>query len=312
MEIDEVSAKEYAEVIKPYHVFGTAAFNDMNRSKCDEVFYLLFKDGKCRLGIVGGRINNKFNSPFSAPFGGFSFISGDIRLQYIEEAIRMLKNWAVEKRLASICITLPPPVYEKRFISKQVNCLWRGGFEISKVDLNYSFDLESLNECYIDRIWHNARKNLRIALNARLQFNKCITDEEKGLAYDIIRKNREVNGYPLRMTWQQVSETIHLISSDFFIVYDQKHVPVASAIVFQVSQFVVQVVYWGDIQGYSELKPMNFIAFKLFEYYRTTGNAIVDIGPSTENSIPNYGLVEFKESIGCSTSTKFTLQASFT
>jgi len=32
----------------------------------------------------------------------------------------------------------------------------------------------------------------------------------------------------------------------------------------------------------------------------------IDIGPSTENSIPNYGLCEFKESIGCDISPKYT------
>ena len=30
------------------------------------------------------------------------------------------------------------------------------------------------------------------------------------------------------------------------------------------------------------------------------------IGPSTESSIPNYGLCEFKESIGCEINQKFT------
>lgn len=33
----------------------------------------------------------------------------------------------------------------------------------------------------------------------------------------------------------------------------------------------------------------------------------LDIGPSTENSIPNYGLCDFKESIGCRRSLKYTM-----
>ena len=44
---------------------------------------------------------------------------------------------------------------------------------------------------------------------------------------------------------------------------------------------------------------MNFLSFHVFQYYKNQGIEIVDIGPSTENSIPNYGLCEFKESIGC-------------
>jgi hypothetical protein len=51
---------------------------------------------------------------------------------------------------------------------------------------------------------------------------------------------------------------------------------------------------------------MNFLSYKIFEFYKKTGIRIVDIGPSTENSVPNHGLCEFKESIGCDISTKFT------
>jgi len=55
---------------------------------------------------------------------------------------------------------------------------------------------------------------------------------------------------------------------------------------------------------FSEYKTMNFLSFSVFEYYKSQGIRIVDIGPSTENSVPNYGLCEFKESIGCDIAIK--------
>jgi lipid II:glycine glycyltransferase (peptidoglycan interpeptide bridge formation enzyme) len=109
------------------------------------------------------------------------------------------------------------------------------------------------------------------------------------------------------MSWEQVKSTVRLIKADFFIVYSEKQLPLASAIVFQISKAVVQVIYWGDLQGYSELKPMNFISYKVFEYYKSSGKKVVDIGPSTEHSMPNYGLCEFKEGIGCRIDPKFTM-----
>jgi len=45
---------------------------------------------------------------------------------------------------------------------------------------------------------------------------------------------------------------------------------------------------------------MNFLSFNVFNYYKDLGIEIIDIGHSTEDSIPNNGLCEFKESIGCS------------
>jgi hypothetical protein len=308
MEILEVKESDYNEIISsPYHVFGSAAFNDLNRNKCEKVHYLLFREGKFRLGIIGGIRNQGFFSPFSAPFGGYMYISDDIRLQYIEEAIRILVTWARGKGYLSVIISLPPMLYESTFIAKQVNCLWREGFEISKIDLNYSFNLECFNENYPDIIWYNARKNLKIAINSGLSLFECKTEQEKFLAYDIICRNREGRGFPLRMSWQQVADTIQIISADFFLVFSDHQTAVASAIVFHINEIVVQVIYWGDLQGYSELKLMNFLAFKVFEHYKSIGIKIVDVGPSTENSIPNYGLCEFKESIGCTINHKYTL-----
>ena len=52
---------------------------------------------------------------------------------------------------------------------------------------------------------------------------------------------------------------------------------------------------------------MNFLAFKLFEYYAEP-KAFLDIGPSTEKGIPNVGLCNFKESIGCNVTPKFVLE----
>lgn len=307
MEIFEVSVNEFEEVINtPYFVFGSVAFSELNRNKCDEVFYLLFREGKYRLGIVGGLSDNSFHSPFSAPFGGFSYISDDIRLQYIEEAIKLLNNWAIGKKFSSINITLPPAVYDSNFINKQVNCLWRQGFTISEIDLNYSFELKYFNNDYQDHIWYNARKNLRISLNAGLQFRICTSDYEKRLSYNIIAKNRESRGFPLRMSWQQIDETINLVQSDFFLVYSNSQAPVASAIVFHINTSSVRVIYWGDLPGFPEMKLMNFLSFKVFDHYKSSGKEIVELGVSTDHSLPNYGLCEFKEGIGCRIDPQFT------
>ena len=87
MEIIEVSDKEYAVIFPaPYHVFNTAAFNALNSYKCDHVSYLVFKDSKVRIGLILGEKVNMAYSPFSAPFGGFSFLSNQLRQQRIAKA----------------------------------------------------------------------------------------------------------------------------------------------------------------------------------------------------------------------------------
>lgn len=310
MEIIDVDYNEYSAIVnEPYTIFGSALFNDINRSKCEEVYYLLFKEGKYRLGIIGGRMGGTFKSPFSAPFGGFSYVTDTVRIQYVEEAVRKLKDWAKLHNCESIILTLPPLIYNEDFITKQISSLWREGFALRSIDLNYSYNLKNFNVSYREGLWHNARKNLKIALEAGLEFKKCSCPNEMMLAYEIISKNRQSHGYALRLSWEQISETINIIPADFFIVSRNDLTPISSAIVFHVNKTIVQVIYWGDLPGFSELKPMNYLSYKLFEYYANKNKSWIDIGPASENSVPNYGLIEFKESIGSVTNAKYTFSA---
>ena len=50
------------------------------------------------------------------------------------------------------------------------------------------------------------------------------------------------------------------------------------------------------------------LAYRLFEYYSKLDIDIIDIGPSSIDGVPDYGLLEFKESIGCSVCSKYWLK----
>lgn len=303
MEILEVTAQSYSAAFpNPTHVFNSSEFNVLNESKCESVYYLLFKDTKVRLGIIFGLRNNLLMSPFSAPFGGFLAISNDIKLYQIDSALAALKTWATEKKADGIRIVSPSFFYHDNFLNKVYNCLYRAGFESSNIELNYHFPTYKYNENYQTDIWYNARKNLKRAFQANFTFEKLEHNNGK-VAYDVIAQNRKERGFPLRMTWGQLSETTAIIPVDFFIV-KKEEVSVAAAVVFHVANQIVQVIYWGDLPQYAEFKTMNFLSFQVFQYYKQQGIAIIDIGPSTEDSIPNNGLCEFKESIGCDISIK--------
>ena len=307
MEIVEATYQDFQRIItNPYHVFGSASFNILNENKCDGVFYLLFKDSKYRLGIIGGLRNHTFCSPFSAPFGGFVFLQQDVRISHIDEALTALQIWAKNKQINAIKITLPPTIYHESFLAKQTNSLYRSGFSIVNIDLNYAYHLQNFDAYYLASIWHNARKNLKIALTNQFTLHLCQSLIQKENAYNIIQQNRAARGFPLRMTWQQVQASATIIPADYFLVQNENAVQVAAAIVFHVAKGIVQVIYWGDLPEFAALKTMNFLSFKIFEYYHQLQIQIIDIGPSTEDSIPNYGLCEFKESIGCNLSSKYT------
>jgi hypothetical protein len=232
-----------------------------------------------------------------------------LKISFIEESVKLLQNYLCGIGNNKIVLILPPTDLHFSFVSKQINVLFREGFALRKIDLNYSLDIKRIKDSYIDILWPTARNKLKIVGGNNLTFEICLTEAEKKAAYDVIQINRTSKGYPLKMNWNDVVETTKIIKSDSFIIRDENK-PIASAIIFYITPDIVQIIYWGDIPEHSYPGVMNLFAGKVFDFYRDKGLNVIDIGPSTEDSIPNYGLGEFKESIGCSVGMKYTWEKS--
>lgn len=305
MKINSITAEEYEKVCSSYQYFyNSVQFHRLNQDKVDAVEYLVFGEKKKKLALAIGFKDGVMKIPYSAPFGVFEKLQPHIKLEEIEEAMYLLERRAKEKNLSKIFYRVPPIFYDESFLSKLQNVLLRSGYQIESCDLNYQFFLESI-DTYEDKILRNARKNLKKARQHGFLFVHCNMEVEKKEAYEVIAKNRKRKGYPLRMTYQQVMDTVQLTEHDFFLLKDGGE-NVAAAIVFRVNEHCYQVIYWGDVEGYADKRPMNLLAYEVYAYYVDKGIQVLDIGPSTEDGIPNYGLCDFKESIGCTMSSKYT------
>lgn len=305
--IEEISAEKYAELVQPGIVYNSREFNELNESKVDKVHYLLFSENtKNRFVLVCGQENSVIRCPFSAPFATIVSLKSRWTILQLEEAVRDLLVWGKGNHIKSIYLTLPPDFYDKRLINSLINILLRNCFRLAYQDVNYAFYLggDRINETVL---FPNARKNLQVALKSNLKFCRCVDIEDKQSAYEIIRQNREHKGYPLRMTWPQVEKTIDFIENEFFVVMSETE-KIAAAQVFRVSPEIYQVIYWGDAPGFSEYKPMNFLADQLIKYYKAKKVLYLDVGPSSDHGSPNYGLCDFKTGIGCELSSKFSFE----
>lgn len=287
------------------HVFNTVAFSTLNEDKCDELRFLDFKDHKPRMGITLGLRGGLLCSPFSAPFGGFVFADPTTSLETVDKAVKSLVRYADLHRL-SIRITLPPSFYDSQLIAKQSFCLLANGFRQLYCDVNYHFDLRAFDD-YTSILWRNARKNLQRAKSEPFVFKKAESRDDIIAAYTTILQNRQAKGYPLKMSLDDVLQTIEVVPADFFNL-SMNSANVAAAQVFHVAPDVVQVIYWGDVPGFENYRPMNGLAAKIVDYYKRAGLRCVDVGPSSEFGVPSVGLCNFKESIGCRVEGKYTFE----
>lgn len=307
--ISEVSSSEYFEIVKsPVIIFNDVQFLKLNSSKVDEVKYLILSKGNsARFSLVLGVRNGIGESPFSAPFSLLEPLKKESTLENYDDALDAIYQYASQHGLKKIKITLPPIFYNESYLTGWLNSMWRKGWCCKIIDINYAFNLCSLGDNYDLYLAHNAKKNLRIANSLNLKLQICGNDDEINKAYNIIAENRASKGYPLRMTRIQVFDTIKIIPHDVFFVKQGEDL-IAAAFVYRVSDGIAQVIYWGDKPGNGKAKPINFLASELIKYYRDKGFKWLDIGPSTEGGIPNYGLCEFKESIGCVRNLKFSVE----
>lgn len=305
MNLEIISAEEYGNICGSYQYFyNSVQFHELNKNKVSQVEYLLFGEKKKKLALAIGIENDEIRIPYSAPFGIFEQLQSHIKLEEMEEAITLLEGYGKECGICKIIFRMPPVFYDECFISKLQNVLLRKGYQIAYCDLNYQFYIHDMEQ-YENLLLRNARKNLKNAMKQGFSFVHCESVEEKREAYNVIAENRKRKGYPLRMTYEQVNDTIQLTQHDFFLLKDGE-ISIAAAVIFKVNKECYQVIYWGDIDGYEARRPMNYLAYKVYEFYADIGIKVLDIGPSTEEGVPNYGLCDFKESIGCEVSIKMT------
>ena len=303
----ELDSDVYAKVFSnPHACYLRTDFNLLNAAKVDAVRFFAFKsdtkDSGYKIGFSVGEKGEDWSSPYSAPFGGFICAKG-VMTDEIDEAIGALPAFVSAAR-KKLHVTLPPAFYSQTFLTKCISSMFRAGFSVRYVDINYAFDYTDATP-YEKRVWKRARQNLKQASELPYELREETTPEGIDVCYDVIRQNRKFRGHPLRMSLDALKATSAIVPVHYYTLYLDGS-PVAASIVYNVAPKISQVIYWGNVPGSEESRPMNLIAFKMFEMYKNLGMDYLDIGISTEYGVPNVGLCAFKECVGCSAELKYS------
>jgi hypothetical protein len=305
MNIDKIDSTQYSQLFdKSYIPYNTVAFNMLNSYKCDRLEFLLFHEYSVKLGLIAGIKDSGLSSPFSAPFSSFSFLDNNIRNSYILAAIKALEEYAIKNQLISLRFTLPPYFYNEHIISKLIYSFFKSSYSVI-VDDNHFFCTKDFLNYENGTIKKGVKYNLKVANKLGLFFKKSSSIYDYRIAFDIIKKNKESKDRPLLMTFEQLREMKDLVDIDYFLVY-YKDQPIASSIVYIYSPRIVQIIYWGDLPSFNCCYAMNYLAMNIFRFYSEGGFEVIDLGNSSKNSEPNFGLSNFKEIIGCTATIKFT------
>ncbi len=309
----KVSSEIFEANIKNLHTnevlfFDTQDFQEYHSKSADEVICLGFiKEDKligfCYLGLRTNNDRNLLLMPYSAPFSDFYFATKTDDVDKML-SIRGLKYIANDYD-ADLKITLPPAIYDDN-LPLNMGILLDESISLHYSHVNTYYDLKTISsmEEFVAEKSHSFRKNLARATKSDLTL-KVNEEDFLNRAYKVIEQNRKQKNYPLAMGYEQIVDisTMTQAKTDSFVVGDKDN-DMAAAIVFRINAKAVQVIYWGALDEYAKLRPMEYLACEIVRYYKDKGFEFVDIGPSTVDEKINYGLLKFKKNIGSITNFK--------
>lgn len=213
---------------------------------------------------------------------------------FYKELEKVLQNYGCKK----IVISLPPLEYNQDFVSKQITCLNNSDFELINSELNQFFDLHKFND-NLNYLSVTEKQKTRYVLKKKLTHELVIDSKQKEEVYDLIKNSRLIRDIPLKLSWPQLRHITMNINADYWLVKTPNNENCASAVIYHINPEIVLIVYWGFDPKHYKLDSMRYLSYEIFKYYHSKDKKLVDIGISTENSIANTGLINFKESVGC-------------
>jgi hypothetical protein len=290
------------------HPFLSEPFLQLNAGKVDRIVRLAQDTDKVQIGLIGGIRNNRIVSHFSAPFGGFHFRNEQVYPSVIEHFLTELDDYAVAEKITEIQITLAPDIYSLSSNAKLVNTMTRNGFVAQMPEITNWVDLKLFQNVYslgVSRTYYNQ------ALKNKLVFQLIGEVNEMEIIYDLVVANRARMGRPIHMTFGDLLNTGKVFSTDYFKVTDQKGAIVAGAVMYRAHPEIAYAVFWGDNPDGRPVRAMDFLVFNLWRHYKEIGYRYIDLGISTENGIPNDGLLRFKETHECVSSLRYTMTKVF-
>ena len=310
--VKRVNADEYEEIVTDRAVFfNEPIFTELNSDKADEVYYLiLMRENSARFGLIAGKVGTEFRTPFSAPYSYPVSIIDDSKQETIDAALETFEEYCADQGGESIRFVFPPLFYDEHLLSGWVSAFYRQGYQVINLDVNYALNLDKLNldeEDYGQLITQKGRKSLRRARRAGLEVVKCESEDDYREAYKIIQVGHESKGFPVKLSYEQLMNTLKLVKHDAFIV-KKDGIGIVAEVLYRINDRIVQGIYTGTHPDYMNYSGMNLLTYYTIRYYGAQGYKILDKAIATEDSRPNYGLCNFKESVGCERSLKFTFR----
>jgi hypothetical protein len=288
------------------HLFNTPRFFRLHAAGKGHYFQLCGRRSGAAVATVHftEASPGSYRSPARGTFGGFS-ASEDVTLEVLGRFQRAVEQALASRGARHSQIVLAPASHDLPLFSKSFNVLARSGYAVQSQDL--SFDLAVNERPLLERMESGNRKRLNKCLRAGFVAER-LAPARYAEAYQVIAANRRRRGFPMTMSYEQVAEMVEGFGERVRVFGVSRSAElIAAAISMAVTDAVLYVAYWGDVDGMQDHSPVVQLAACVYEHCQSSGISLLDAGTSTVAGEPNAGLIRFKRSLGFRESLKLTL-----
>jgi hypothetical protein len=291
------------------HIFNEINFFKLHSKSNNDLYIQLVRStDKKVFANLAFYINDfyVYVSPIRGTFGGISAQEG-IDFSLLEEFISLVIH-ALTKDSFKIKIKLQPFSHNEALCSNCFNIFSRLKFSIVSNDLNYSLRVDE--EEFLNKISYGNQKKLKQCLRDGF-FASKLNARRFEEAYEVIRSNRESKGYPMTMDQSDFLEMVKVFPDDihcFAVFNPSDQSMIASSICISINSDILYVFYWGDLPSSDSYSPITLLSSYIYDFAKENTYQIIDVGTSTINVEPNYGLINFKRNLGFEESLKLTLE----
>ena len=213
--------------------------------------------------------------------------------------VEKLSSYCEGNNFCKIRITQPPLIYSRR-ISQYMDFAFRkAGYHYLRREVSSILFLEHSVKENLENFKSTHKTAVRKAEKSGIIIRQTEDFEE---FYTILKKNLSIrhNVPPTH----SLSELLYLkeLFPDRIILFGAylKNEMIAGVINFVVNDRIVLAFYISHKKQYQELRPINLLFYKIFDWAICNKFKLFDFGIFTVHEKPNMGLARFKENFGAS------------
>ena len=224
--------------------------------------------------------------------------------------VEELSSYCVENNFSAIRITQPPLIYSRR-ISQYMDFAFRkAGYHYLRREVSSILFLENSVKENLAKFKSTHRTAVRKAEKSGIIIRQT---EDYENFYKILKKNLSIR-HDVSPT-HSLSELLNLKELfpnkiNLFGAY-LKNEMIAGVINFVVNDRIVLAFYISHKKQYQELRPINLLFYKIFDWAICNNFKVFDFGIFTVHEKPNMGLARFKENFGASGVFRDTVELTF-